>query len=269
MTDYGEGPRSVDAHIGQAIYTWSQTLPPRPAGYRFVAVSPEWESRLPWLEASTRSVIGFVGNDHPVSAKDRQFYLPIGRHVHAGKALAYRKQDAGLDGNNRPGNYVIHFMLASAWLLSLTDVLTMPDQWWIDAALARLKPTLRLPDIALTDFRNTLQPHSDTGIVGASRVVDAVRELVRRRSVSINGWTRGDMLTLLATMPPWVDYATKLVPEWSAAGPSQRLELTDIPPLERRIGDRRWVLLGDELEGLRKRLSNARNVWEIGQLFSG
>lgn len=260
---------NADARIGQAVYTWVKDLPFRPAGYRFVAVSPEWESRMPWLEASTRSLTGFVGNDKPVSAQDRESYRPVGRHVHSGMALAYRKQDAGLDGHNRPGNYVVHFLMTAAWSLGMTDVLTMPGRWWMDVDDARLKPSVSLQDIELSDFRDTLHAQSEVGVADPSRVVKAVRELARKKSASANGWAPEDILALLATMPPWADYAMRLVPEWSELGASQRLKLADVPPAEAAVEDRRWFPVDDELEKLRHRLSGARNIVEVGQLLSG
>jgi len=158
--------------------------------------------------------------------------------------------------------------MADTFSLSLTDVLSVPDQQWASVNEVRLKPDLSLPDMKLSDFRETLSPQCEPEAADSSRITSAVRELAHRGSASADGWTPSDILALVATMPAWADYSIKLIPEWSERGASQRLELIDIPRTGAAVEDRRCIPLNDDLREIRQKLASAQSIVEIGQLLS-
>ena len=260
--------RTSDLQVGQAVFTWRK-LRPGQAGYGFAALSPALRAQSEWLEASAEPLTGFVGNWRPTSDQ-RRSYKPIGRHVSGEWVIAYRKEDAGSDGYDRGGNYIVHFLVAPVTLLSLSDILRLPEKLWVSASLGRLNPDLKLKDVPAADIKQDigLPPEVEVEADHTSRIVDALYKLVHEGSISVTGWPKSDILALLATMPAWADYATKLVPTWSNDGPRQSLEMANISPaVFADVEDHRCTVTNPELEVRRQRLLNAGDVAEIALLL--
>lgn len=252
--------------IRQAIFTWRK-LRPGKEGYGFAAVSPGLKGQLEWLEASTETLTGFVGSSRPTS-EQREAFKPVGRHVSGGTALVYRKEDAGLDGHDRPGNYIVHFLVAPVKCLSLSDALRVPETLWVDEALGRLNPNIQMDDITLSDFRDILGPPYAVEVDDPNSVLDALYKLVQEGRVSVADWSRAEILALLSVMPIWADYAANLVPAWSDDGPKQSLELASISPhVVTDIDDRRCAPSNPDLYHLGQRLLYAADMTEIRSLL--
>lgn len=255
-----------DPQVSQAIFTWRK-LRTGQAGYGFAALSPALRGQFEWLEASAEPLTGFVGNWRPTS-EQRRSYRPIGRHMSGERVLAYRKEDAGNDGYDRGGNYVVHFLVAPIARLSLSDILRLPENLWTNSSVARLNPALELKDIPLPDIQSILGPPPRVEVDHADYILDAVYALVQKGMVSVTDWPTASILALLATMPPWVDYSTQLVPTWSEAGPQQSLELVSIrPDVFTDVEDHRCTITDPELLNYRQRLVNAADIVAIRRVF--
>jgi hypothetical protein len=260
--------RTPDHQVGQAVFTWRK-LRTGQAGYDFAALSPALRGQSEWLEASAGPLTGFVGNSRPTS-EQRRSYKPIGRHVSGERAIAYRKEDAGNDGYDRVGNYIVHFLVAPVELLSLSDILRLPEKLWVSASDGRLNPNLELKDIPVADIRRDLGPPLgiEVQVDHTSHILNALYELVQHGSISVTGWLQTDILALLATMPAWVDYAIRLVPTWSDDGPQQRLELVDTnADAFADAEDHRCAIADPKLETHRQLLLNAADIAQIRLLL--
>lgn len=262
--------RQASCLIGQALYTSSQQLPSGGQGEGFVAASPSLATELPWLDASSRPLIGFVGNTYKVTTAQRAEYRPIGRHLHANRVLIYVKANVGTDFLARDGNYMIHFLVASATALSLTDALRIAEATWIrDPAKVPYgrRKLGDLPDLDLMTFRAGLV--SCPALVNAEvAAVQAAVVKLADEGLEISNWTIEQVLTILAVCPTWVDYAAALKSEWSASGPVVHLQLMSPDLADAILEDHRCELSG-ELRDLRQQLASARDGAELRAILAG
>jgi hypothetical protein len=257
----------TDTQIGQAIYTWRK-LRTGQVGYGFAAVSPGLKNQLTWLEANTTPITGFVGNSRPTN-EQREAYKPVGRHVSGSTAFAYRKEDAGLDGYNRSGNYLVHILVAPTACLGLSDTLRIPQRLWISAAVGRLNTELKLNDISLAELRRDLDSPKDAIVQDPNRVLDALYELIQGRTIDVTGWLEIEILSLLAVLPAWGDYSARLLPSWSDGGRHESLELASVrEAIPKGVEDRRSTPLNQELSDLRQTLLRAVDVADLRSLLS-
>jgi hypothetical protein len=262
--------------IGQAVYTWAQKLYTGNQGEGFVAASLALTSDMKWLEASSRPLIGHVGNKHRVTPAQRGSYKPLGRHlhvdrVHGGRTFVYHKTNVESDLLDRAGNYLIHFLVAPAVLIGMSDTLRIQDSFWVyDVPGIRNDNSgklRKLPDIQVSGFRDQLNPSVAVQASDVSMIVRSAMELTQRRVLDIARWQLDDVLVLLSTLPPWVDYATELISEWTETGPTRRLKLTEIT-LSGAPQDRRCSLMDDELLSWSERLKGAKNLRDLEELLS-
>jgi hypothetical protein len=131
---------------------------------------------------------------HQLTDDQRQSYSPVGRHIYSGKSIGYRKTDGGLDAHGRKGRYVIHFLVAAAPDLTLSDVLRLPPGLWINGNIAQVDLEVELRDIAATEL--PLEPirPSNKSVLNATRIIYAIKELagkgvlvLQRRAVMMPG----------------------------------------------------------------------------------
>ena len=267
MTGAEDDRPGSDIKIGQALYTWAEVLPSGKQGEGFVAASPSLAHRIDWLNASCRSLIGYVGNRYKVTAEQRAQYKPVGRHIHADKTFVYRKSDAGKDSHKRAGNYLIHFLVADSYIISLSDALRIQQSSW-DFRAAHVTATASgrlqsMPEVDLKGFRHQLESFAEFKEPDRSLVIEALLEMTRTGILDATDLDKAAILGMLSVLPHWVDYAAELITEWSEHGPVKRLHLLDRQPTGVVGEDRRYTPVSDDLRDLRERLASASTIDEL------
>jgi GTPase-associated protein 1, N-terminal domain type 2 len=252
--------------IGQALYTYAEVLPNRKQGEGFIAASPSLATKMDWLAASCRPLIGYVG-DVNLTAEQKAEYRPVGKHIHTNKTFIYRKKDVGRDSHKRSGNYLIHFLVADSSIVCLSDVLRIKSFTWdFRAARVTLNGTGRLqsmPEVDLTEFRDQLVSFAEFEEPDESTVTKALLEFTRKGVLEATDLSTGVILGMLSVLPPWADYAAELVPEWSERGAVRRLHLLGEHVVSTVGEDRRLNPKNENLKELRQRLSGIRTIDEL------
>lgn len=254
--------------VGQALYTWSlKPLGTGRPGYGFVDISPAWTDNLAWLDATTKSLTGFM-RQAQTTDEERARYRPLGRHVHTRTALVYRKYHVGQDGYDRPGNYAAHFFIAPMRHIGITDALRIRDELWYKGTGVYGPSWEKLADLDLSDFHAKMRPTIETGHVDSKRIIAAIGQIVEEGSVNVSDWNTAEIASLTGTLPCWADYAMSMTPEWTSKGPSltiaMPLDATDDPACQ----DRRLDFVDEELADLRKRLNTAASLPELKSILS-
>jgi hypothetical protein len=99
--------------------------------------------------------------------------------------------------------------------------------------------------------------------VDAERIAKAIMDLARNGAIDVTGWFTNDILSLLASVPAWVDLSATLIPEWTAKGPSRHIALANKADPLQPVRDRRIIPVNDELLFIKRKLENCRNRAEL------